>query len=66
MWREILLALIAALMAPLMLLVWKIFRATTVFREYPPHRHVGDEIQYPVHMEPGKTEKLHRGASTSP
>lgn len=31
-----------------------------VFREYPPHRHVGDEILYPAGMKPGRIETLAR------
>lgn len=65
MWKDIVLALVAALMAPTLILVWKIFRVVVVFREYPPHLHVGDKIKFPVGMEPGKVEELgeRRGAA---
>jgi hypothetical protein len=66
MWGQIFLGLMAALIVPTLVLAWKTFRVVVVFREYPPHRHTRDEIQYPVGMEPGRTEKLGQRASVSP
>lgn len=69
MWREILLGLIAALLVPTLILVWRTFRVVVIFQQFPPHLHVGEDIQYPVGMEPGRRQKLedrHRSASASP
>jgi hypothetical protein len=65
MWRDVILGSIAALMPPMLFMLWKILRGVTIFREFPPHLHVDKEtIRYPTGMEPGKVERLkNRGAA---
>jgi hypothetical protein len=65
MWRDVFLASIAALMVPLVIMVWKILRGVAIFQQFPPHLHVDrDTIRYPTGMEPGKVERLKdRGAT---
>ena len=34
------------------------FYMLTIFRVYPPHRHVGGKIEYPPKFAPGRVENL--------
>jgi len=52
-----------------LMFLWKANRALNlwldIMREFPPHRHVGQEISYPKGMRPDDTERLSDEAVTA-
>jgi hypothetical protein len=63
MWQTWLLTIVSVLLVPTLALLWKITRGLAIFREYPPHRHVGKDILYPRGMKPEDPEQMEKSAA---
>lgn len=54
-------ALIGGLIASIPIVITQLIAIGSLkrmFREYPPHRHVGNDVLYPRGYEPGEVRKL--------
>lgn len=60
---KIILSLGLSNLVALAAIFWKISRGAgaieRIMRDFPPHRHVGEEIIYPAGLDPGKPRMLH-------
>lgn len=47
----------------LILILWRLSRAAgameRIVRDFPPHRHIGEDIIYPTGYDPGKPSRIH-------
>jgi hypothetical protein len=63
MWQTWILTIVSVLLVPTLVLLWKIVRGLAIFREFPPHRHLGKEVLYPKGMKPEDPQELERSSA---